>query len=141
MASSLDDLTWLRGNIDVSDFDRKDPIAPVSRRTGRDPISAVKMPESLTAAVDMWAETRHLSRSDAIRELVELGLKVAPPALAPGHPLASDATKIEELAVHELEGLLDPALSGNDRERRIRRLTDGPPEFSHERIDLPKHRT
>jgi hypothetical protein len=140
MASSLDDLTWLRGNIDVSDFDRKDSIAPV-RRTGRDPISAVKMPESLTAAVDMWAETRHLSRSDAIRELVELGLKVAPPALTPGHPLASDATRIEELAVHELEGLLDPALSEDERERRIRRLTDGPPEFSHERIDLPKHRT
>ena len=141
MASSLDDLTWLRGNIDVSDFDRKDSIAPVSRRTGRDPISAVKMPESLTAAVDSWAETHHLSRSDAIRTLVELGLKVAPPALPPGHPLASDATRIEELAVRELEGLLDPALSEDERERRIRRLTDGPPEFSHERIDLPKHRT
>jgi hypothetical protein len=125
----------------VSDSDRKDPIAPVSRRTGRDPISAVKMPESLTAAVDHWAETHHLSRSDAIRTLVELGLKVAPPALPPGHPLASDATRIEELAVHELEGLLDPALSEDERERRIRRLTDGPPEFSHERIDLRKHRT
>ncbi|UFW45129.1 ribbon-helix-helix domain-containing protein [Bradyrhizobium sp. WSM471] len=127
--------------MDVSDSDRKDPIAPVSRHTGRDPISAVKMPESLTAAVDSWAETHHLSRSDAIRQLVELGLKVAPPALPPGHPLASDATRIEKLAVHELEGLLDPALSEDERERRIRRLTDGPPEFSHERIDLPKHRT
>ena len=125
----------------MSDFDRKDPIAPVSRRTGRDPISAVKMPESLTAAVDSWAETHHLSRSDAIRQLVELGLKVAHPALPPGHPLASDDTRIEKLAVHELEGLLDPALSEDERERRIRRLTDGPPEFSHERIDLPKHRT
>jgi hypothetical protein len=99
------------------------------------------MPESLTAAVDNWAEAHHLSRSDAIRTLVELGLKVAPPALPPRHPLASDATRIEELAVHELEGLLDPALSEDERERRIRRLTDGPPEFSHERIDLPKHRT
>src|SRR3954447_22273331 len=78
MASSLDDLTWLHGNIDVSDFNEKDSIAPVRRRTGRDPISAVKMPESLTAAVDNWAEAHHLSRSDAIRTLVELGLKVAP---------------------------------------------------------------
>ncbi|MGY4348193.1 hypothetical protein ACVWXM_004660 [Bradyrhizobium sp. GM7.3] len=41
----------------MSDFDRKDSIAPASRRTGRDPISAVKTPESLTAAVDSWAET------------------------------------------------------------------------------------
>ncbi|WP_249136976.1 hypothetical protein [Bradyrhizobium canariense] len=141
MASSLDHLTWLRGIIDVPDFDKKDSTAPVRRRTGRDPISAVKMPESLTAAVDTWAEAHHLSRSDAIRKLVELGLKIAPPALPPGHPLASDATRIEELAVHELERLIDPALSEDERERRIRRLTDGPPEFSHERIDLPKHRT
>jgi hypothetical protein len=141
MASSLDHLTWLREIIDVSGTDKKDSIAPVRRRTGRDPISAVKMPEDLTAAVDTWAETHQLSRSDAICKLVELGLKVAPPALPSGHPLASDATRIEELAVHELEGLLDPALSEDERERRIRRLTDGPPEFSHERIDLPKQRT
>jgi len=36
-------------------------------------------------------------------------------------------------------------LPADERERRIRRLTEGPPEFSHERIDLPKdspkHRT
>lgn len=54
------------------------------------------------------------------------------------HPLESDATRIEEIAVHEIETLLDPALPADERERRIRRLTEGPPEFSHERIDLPK---
>jgi hypothetical protein len=27
-----------------------------------------------------------------------------------------------------------------ERERRIHRLTEGPPEFSHERIELPKQR-
>jgi hypothetical protein len=34
--------------------------------------------------------------------------------------------------------LLDPSLPAAERERRIRRLTEGPPEFSAERIDLPK---
>jgi hypothetical protein len=29
-------------------------------------------------------------------------------------------------------------LPADERERRIRRLTEGPPEFSRERIDLPK---
>ncbi|MGY3123261.1 hypothetical protein ACVWXQ_007198 [Bradyrhizobium sp. S3.14.4] len=40
--------------------------------------------------------------------------------------------------MHEIERLLDPALPTDERERRIRRLTEGPPEFSRERIDLPK---
>jgi hypothetical protein len=128
-------------DIDVSDFDSKDPTAQVRRRTGLDPISAVKMPERLTTAVDSWAEAHHLTRSDAICRLVELGLKIATPALESEHAIASDATRIEEIAVHEIEGLLDPALPADERERRIRRLTEGPPEFSHERIDLPKQRT
>ncbi|WBL82492.1 hypothetical protein I3J27_04980 [Bradyrhizobium xenonodulans] len=131
--------------IEVSDFGNEDGTSPLRRRTGRDPISAVKMPERLTEAVDAWAEAHHLARSDAICKLVELGLKIAPPAGTSAHAIASDATKIEELAVHEIEVLLDPALPADERERRIRRLTEGPPEFSHERIDLPKdspkHRT
>jgi len=100
------------------------------------------MPEMLTATVDAWAEAHHLSRSEAICKLVELGLKIAPAASAPAQTIASDATRIEQIAVIEIEGLLDPALPEDERERRIRRLTEGPPEFSHERIDLPKqHRS
>jgi len=134
-------LKWLRGMIGVSDFGNKDSTSPVHRRTGLDAVSAVKMPEVLTASVDAWAEAHQLSRSDAICKLVELGLRIAPAAPASVSTVASDATRLEELAVHEIEGLLDPALPEDERERRIRRLTEGPPEFSHERIDLPKHRT
>ena len=126
----------------MSDFDNEDSARPVRRRTGLDIISAVKMPEGLTAAVDAWAEAQQLSRADAICKLVELGLKIAPAAPTSPHiTVASDAAKIEEIAVHEIEGLLDPALPANERERRIRRLTEGPPEFSHARIDLPKPQT
>jgi len=126
----------------VSDFDNKDSDRPVRRRTGLEIISAVKMPEGLTTAVDAWAEAQQLSRADAICKLVELGLKIAPAAPTSPHiTVASDASRIEEIAVHEIEGLLDPALPEDERERRIRRLTEGPPEFSNERIDLPKHRT
>ena len=127
--------------IGVSDFGNKDSTSPVHRRTGLDAVSAVKMPEVLTASVDAWADAHQLSRSDAICKLVELGLRIAPAAPASVSTVASDATRLEELAVHEIEGLLDPALPEDERERRIRRLTEGPPEFSHERIDLPKHRT
>jgi hypothetical protein len=43
--------------------------------TGRDPVSAVRLPVDLTANVDAWAVSREVSRSEAIRRLVELGLK------------------------------------------------------------------
>jgi len=48
-----------------------------------------------------------------------------------------DSVKIEDLAVELIGQLLDPSLPIAERERRIRRLTAGPPEFSDERIDLP----
>ncbi|UPK26270.1 hypothetical protein [Bradyrhizobium sp. 195] len=124
--------------IAVSNFGNKDSTSPVGRRTGIDPVSAVRLPERLTQAVDAWAEAHRLTRSDAICKLIELGLKIAPPVPATGHSIASDATRIEEIAVHEIEALLDPALPADERERRIRRLTEGPPEFSHERVDLPR---
>jgi hypothetical protein len=44
--------------------------------TGQDPVSAVRLPADLTAEIDAWAE-KHKSdtRSEAIRRLVEIGLK------------------------------------------------------------------
>ncbi|WGR72338.1 MULTISPECIES: hypothetical protein [unclassified Bradyrhizobium] len=128
--------------IKVPDVGSKDPATPVLPHAGREVISAVKMPQELTAAVDAWAEAHHLVRSDAIWRLIEIGLKYAPAASPPSRAtIKSDFAKIEEIAVHEIDRLLDPALPADERERRIRRLTEGPPEFSFERIDLPKHRT
>jgi hypothetical protein len=43
--------------------------------TGRDPVSAVRLSAELTASVDKWAEDHEANRSEAIRRLVELGLK------------------------------------------------------------------
>ena len=42
---------------------------------GVDPVSAVRLPSDLTQEVDAWGEKRELSRSEAIRRLVEIGLK------------------------------------------------------------------
>ena len=42
---------------------------------GVDPVSAVRLPSDLTEQVDAWGEDRELNRSEAIRRLVELGLK------------------------------------------------------------------
>ena len=124
----------------MSDFTKKSPDHTIGRpNSGRDAISAVKMSERLTADVDAWAEAHDMARSDAIRELVELGLSAAPAAAALGSA-GRDPVEIEILAVRQIDQLLDPALPTVERERRIRRLTEGPPEFSDERIDLPKPR-
>jgi hypothetical protein len=114
---------------------KKDSPPPVRKRTGLDAVSAVRMSEELTAAVDAWAEAHQMARSDAICKLVEFGLQVAPAPHA-----GSASLDIEALAVKQLDQLIDPALPADERERRIRRLTEGPPEFSGERIDLPKHK-
>jgi hypothetical protein len=56
-------------------------------------------------------------------------------------PLGSirrDPVEIEDLAVEQIGQLLDPSLPIAERERRMRRLTEGPPEFLDNRIDLPK---
>jgi hypothetical protein len=43
--------------------------------TGRDPHIAARMPAGLIAEVETWAVASDMSRSEAIRRLVELGLK------------------------------------------------------------------
>jgi Arc/MetJ-type ribon-helix-helix transcriptional regulator len=43
--------------------------------TGRDPVSSVRLPTEPTAAIDKWAEDHEANRSEAIRQLVKLGLK------------------------------------------------------------------
>jgi hypothetical protein len=127
--------------IGVADTGQKGSERPVRRRTGLDAVSAVKMSEDLTAAVDAWAEAHQMARSDAIRRLVELGLEAAPLPRTARNPIAAHSTEIEEQVAKQIEEMLDPALPPDERERRIRRLTEGPPEFSQERVDLPKHRT
>ena len=122
----------------MTDFTKKNPDNTIRRPTSdRDAISAVKMSERLTAEVDAWAEAHDMVRSDAIRQLVELGLSAATSTAGPGST-RSDPVEIEYLAVRQIDLLLDPSLPSAERERRIRRLTEGPPEFSDERIDLPK---
>ena len=122
----------------MSDFTKKSSDHPIRRPSaGRDAISAVKLTEGLTADIDAWAEAHDMARSDAIRRLVELGLSVAPSAGSPGSA-GRDPVAIEDLAAKQISQMLDPSLPATERDRRIRRLTEGPPEFSDERIDLPK---
>jgi hypothetical protein len=44
--------------------------------TGKDPHVTARMPNDLIVQVEAWATANDTSRSEAIRRLVELGLKV-----------------------------------------------------------------
>jgi Ribbon-helix-helix protein, copG family len=104
--------------------------------TGRDPVSAVRLPAELTAAVDRWAEAHEANRSDAIRRLVELGLTIKTttrPVSTPGRRL-----RALELATKAIEKMIDPSAPPEERAERRRRLTKGPIEFREYRVDLPK---
>lgn len=124
----------------MTDSSRKNPDHTIRRPSAdRDAISAVKLSEAVTSEVDTWAEAHDMNRSDAIRQLVQLGLDASASAV-PHASARRDPVDIEGLAVRQIDPLLDPSLPTAERERRIRRLTEGPPEFADERIDLPKPR-
>jgi hypothetical protein len=103
----------------------------------RKPVSAIKLPSALTASIDAWASTHAINRSQAIRRLVERGLKWEAAGGRRGVS-SSGAVSVEELAASQLDQIIDPATPQEERQRRIHRLTEGPPEFVDVRIDLPK---
>jgi len=43
--------------------------------TGKDPLVSARLPQELIDSVEAWASANGASRSEAIRRLVELGLK------------------------------------------------------------------
>src|ERR1700682_5716095 len=104
--------------------------------TGRDPVSAVRLPIELTDAVDRWGEDHEANRSEAIRRLVELGLKVKTPARPVSKP--GRRLRAQELAAKAIEKMIDPSAPPEERAQRRRRLTKGPTQFREDRVDLPK---
>jgi Arc/MetJ-type ribon-helix-helix transcriptional regulator len=104
--------------------------------TGQDPVSAVRLPSDLTDEIDRWAAKNNAgSRSEAIRRLVEMALKVKT-SVRPTKPGRS--LRAQELATKAIEKIIDPSASPEERAQRRRRLTNGPLEFREDRIDLLK---
>ncbi|MBI5318482.1 hypothetical protein [Bradyrhizobium sp.] len=102
-------------------------------------LNVVRLAPDVTAHVDIWAAAHAVDRSVAIQRLVELGLKAEAESAAMAHHLLDDRA-IEARAADQIGLLIDPETPEEERERRIHRLTDGPPEFVDFRIDLPGRR-
>jgi hypothetical protein len=106
------------------------------KQGGVDPVSAVRLPATLTKQVDAWGEDHDANRSDAIRRLVELGLTVKTPAKPVSK--AGRRSRAQELAGNVIEKMIDPSAAPEERAQRRQRLTKGPTEFREARVDQPK---
>jgi hypothetical protein len=109
---------------------------PVTTGTGT--VVGVRMLDRPLAAVDAWIRQNapDLSRPEAIRRLVELGLTVKTPAgpvSKPGRRL-----RAQELATKAIEKIVDPSAPPEERAQRQRHLLKGPEEFRETRVDRPK---
>jgi hypothetical protein len=94
------------------------------------------LPKDLVDQVEGWSAANGITRSEAVRRLVELGLNVkmtTRPVSQPGRKL-----RAQELATKAIEKMSDPSAPPEERARRRRRLTNGPTEFREDRGDLPK---
>jgi len=104
---------------------------------GRDPHLAPRMPSALIAKVEAWAAANNTSRSDAFRQLVELGLARSKSA-EPKPISAKSAERARQLAAKTIDGLVDAPASAEQMANRKRHLLKGPEEFRELRVDSGK---
>ena len=106
--------------------------------TGTGTTIGVRMLDDRIAVLDAWIAKQKPkpSRPEAIRHLVEVGLKVKSPARPVSKP--GRRLRAQELATKAIEKIIDPAAPPEERAQRKRRLTKGPLEFREARVDQPK---
>jgi hypothetical protein len=113
----------------------KEKVMPKKRgrpATGKEPMMAVRMPPVLIGEIEAWADARGITRSAALRRLVELGLSASPTARSRSPATRSKAA---DMAAATIDKHGDQAASAEERESRKRRLLKGPKEFRNLRKD------
>jgi hypothetical protein len=109
---------------------RKKPGRPA---TGTEPLYGVRIGDQLMTEIMHWAEQNgDLSRSEAVRCLVEMGLTVKS---RPKQTARAD--KAKAMAGKHLDRLVDVSASSDEQAIRKRRLLSGPEEFRSVRVDRP----
>jgi len=95
------------------------------------------MHDQQIAEIDDWIsrQGQEMSRPDAIRRLVEIGLTHSNPAR---YLSAKSAEKAKQLAAKTIDSLADPEAPTEEAANRKRRLLKGPEEFREVRVDHAK---
>ena len=99
-------------------------------------MTAVRLSPALGAEVDHWAGSQDdaPTRSEAIRRLVEIGLK----AKTRSAPSDRQRAAIADLASKAIDSLTAGAPNNDEKAGRKRRLIKGPEEFREARVDRPQ---
>src|ERR1700692_1212521 len=112
---------------------------PVTTGTGM--TIGVRMLDDRIATLDAWIARQKepdLSRPEAIRRLVEIGLGSVKVARAQKR---SDSPTARDLAAVQIDRLADSGAPPEEQASRKRHLLKGPEEFREARIDRPKRKT
>jgi hypothetical protein len=89
-----------------------------------------------TAAIDAWRHAKgDISRLEAVGLLVKIGLDAD--SVITSTAAKQRTSRALELATTQIDQLIDPAAPPEERDRRLTRLIEGPPEFVEARVDLP----
>jgi hypothetical protein len=96
---------------------------------------SLRLAPDAAAAVDRWAARHQISRVAAAEQLLQFGVSVA---FSTSQVKPIRTARAIELAASQIGQLIDPEAPSEERDRRIDRLTKGPPEFVDARVDLPK---
>lgn len=100
--------------------------------TGKDPLYGVRISDGLMAEIEAWAKPEYLSRSEAFRRLVELGLTVKAeqrPSAENRFTRRGKATKASDMAGRTIDRLSNESAPTEEKAKRKRRLIKGPAEF------------
>jgi len=110
--------------------------------TGKGTLIGVRLLDEQLAALDAWIADQELdlgipdmSRPEAIRRLIEIGLTVK---VRLRQPSRTHVERANEMAAKTIDGLVDPAASTEEVANRKRRLLKGPEEFREVRVDCVK---
>jgi hypothetical protein len=99
----------------------------------------VAFDHAMIEAIENWRARQEPmpSTSEAIRQLVEMGLANAPAA---GRRSKEATSKASEMAGEMIDWLRDRSAPAEEQAHRKRRLIKGPSEFREMRDDLPKRK-
>ena len=107
--------------------------------TGKGEQVVVRWQPGPLAALDAWVEKQqdpNLTRAEAVRRLVELGLTVKTRSA----PSERQRAALADLASKAIDSLTAGTPDNNEKTSRKRRLIKGPEEFREVRVDRPKAR-
>jgi hypothetical protein len=101
-------------------------------RKGAGSFVGCQMSREMIDAIDLWATERGMSRSEAIRRMLEQAIAISRPTTK------GSRAKASELAAKEIDKLRNSSVSDEERQQRKSRLLKGPREFRDIRGDRSK---